>query len=226
MNVSSAVNQFTRKPRMSIDATPRTMANVSTWRVVSAPVTSGRCAVRAMIRSMRWSINWLSAAAEDDAIQIPSVPNTSARHGGRPGAASSIPMIAVNTSIRTMRGLVAARYWPARDGARLVPANFWLATVDILVILGCPRRLRSPRGLRAGRRGKPILFLPGKSARPIDYPARLLASLCGKSGHGWAFRCGWREDGSIDHPRRRRGDHGRRHRDRARQQRNQREQQE
>jgi len=64
---------------------------------------------------MRWSINWFNAAAEDDAIQMPSVPNTNARHGGKPGAARNIPINAVNTSNATMRGLVAARYWPASE---------------------------------------------------------------------------------------------------------------
>src|SRR5690348_17492061 len=49
---------------------------------------------------------------------MPSVPNTSARHGGMPGTARNMPITAVNTSSATMRGLVSSKYWAASEDIR------------------------------------------------------------------------------------------------------------
>jgi len=89
---------------------PRISANASTCVGVSEPVASGRCAVRAMTLSMRWSIRWFSAAAEAAASQMPRLPAIVWRRGGSPGTARNIPMTAVKTISATTRGLVSSRY--------------------------------------------------------------------------------------------------------------------
>src|SRR5690349_14374741 len=76
---------------------------------------------------MRSSIRWLNAAAEPEAIQMPSVPNTSARHGGSPGTARNMPITAQNTSSAMTRGLVSWRYW---DRCR-VTAGLRRAWIDV-----------------------------------------------------------------------------------------------
>jgi hypothetical protein len=130
--VSHAVSGLTSSASTSIEAMPSTMAKTSTWRARKAPVASGRRAVRAISLSMRSSIRWLNAAAEAEASQMPSVPNTSARHGGRPGTARNMPITAQNTSSATTRGLVNCRYSrrcafiataPATHAAACVPAR-------------------------------------------------------------------------------------------------------
>jgi hypothetical protein len=112
------VSGFTSAIRMAIDKAPRLIANTSTCVGVSDPVGSGRCAVRAITRSMRWSIRWLIAAADAAASQMPMNPASDWRSGGQPGTARNIPMIAVNTIRATTRGLVNSKYWRAIEDIR------------------------------------------------------------------------------------------------------------
>ena len=90
-------------------ATPSTAAKMSASCSVSAPLGSGRARVRAICASMRRSSTWLMVAAQAAASAMPRLPHTSAASGGRPGLASSVPTIAVNTMSVTTFGLVSSR---------------------------------------------------------------------------------------------------------------------
>ena len=85
------------------------LANTSVSADVSSPLGSGRRRVRAISASSFCSTRQLIAAAAPATRPMPSVPNTTAPIGGRPGTARNIPMTAVNTISATTRGLASAR---------------------------------------------------------------------------------------------------------------------
>ena len=88
---------------------PSTAAKIERLPLVSCPVGSGRARVRVICSSMRRSSTWLIVAAQAAASPMPRFPQSSAASGGRPGLASSVPTIAVNTISNTTRGLVSSR---------------------------------------------------------------------------------------------------------------------
>jgi len=51
----------------------------------------------------------LKAAADPDAIAMPMLPKTNGVNGTQPGAASTIPTIAVNTMSSVTLGLVSSK---------------------------------------------------------------------------------------------------------------------
>jgi len=106
--VSTAVSVLTSSTSTSIEAMPSTVAKPIACRCDSVPVGSGRPRVRAMYASMRRSSTWLNAAAEPAASAMPMFPYSTASSGGSPGAASSVPTMAVNTISETTRGLVSS----------------------------------------------------------------------------------------------------------------------
>ncbi len=110
-----------------MDATPSTAANSIASRSVTLPMGSGRCRVRPICASMRWSMSWLSVAALAAASAMPMLPNTSASSGGRPGVASNVPTMAVSTISATTFGFVSVRY--SRQRPRAEESRVWESLV-------------------------------------------------------------------------------------------------
>ncbi len=106
--MSIAVSGFTSSHSISIDTMHSTKAKVSAARADILPVGSGRRLVRDICASMRSSSTWLTTAALAAARPTPRLPNRKASHGGRPGTASSVPTMDVNTMSMTTRGLVSS----------------------------------------------------------------------------------------------------------------------
>jgi hypothetical protein len=73
------------------------------------PVGSGRRRVRFICPSMRRSRIWLKAAAEPEAMAMPTEPKISAFNGIQPGEANTMPTMAVNTMSRLTLGLVSSK---------------------------------------------------------------------------------------------------------------------
>ena len=95
-------------------APPTTSANTTVSATVMSPIACGRRAVRAMRASISRSARQLTANAALVSRKMPMVAGTATRQSGMPSVARNMPMMAQNTAIWVMRGLVNAQNWPMR----------------------------------------------------------------------------------------------------------------
>src|SRR5687767_3544732 len=100
------VSGFTACQRIASPSPPTAPDNSSIWVVEMVPMTVGRQRVRAMAASIRCSTRQLNAAAAPATSAMPAVAAASNSSGGSCGAASSMPITAVNTMSDTTLGLV------------------------------------------------------------------------------------------------------------------------
>ncbi|MNT59765.1 hypothetical protein D3C72_1973020 [compost metagenome] len=90
---------------------PSSPDRLSTWNAEIVPRAVARRAVRSIRASTSCSIRQLMANAAAASSQMPTVPNSTRRMSGMPGAARNMPITAQNTASCVTRGLVRTRYW-------------------------------------------------------------------------------------------------------------------
>ena len=100
---------MTSTANQAMDTTPSTVAKTTPCRSVSSPVTSGRCFVRFISRSMSRSRYMLNALADPAANAPPTRVRSVSQVPGQPSAATIIVGTVVMSSSSMIRGLVSAR---------------------------------------------------------------------------------------------------------------------
>ena len=123
MTARTAASHVVATHSSAVDSTASTEANTTAWRVVSAPVTSGRIRVRCMTRSMSRSMTMLKAFADPALMAPPTSVASTVSGSGTPRWARIITGTVVTSSSSMTRGFVSATYARrrrlrgARDGS-------------------------------------------------------------------------------------------------------------